>query len=100
MARAGGDRRGSNADRAARKRWLLGMVCDRNLGWAPFGGNGETVLCVHCGALLTYDTVEADRIVPGGSYRRENVQPACRTCNLDRSNKIEWTSPLGVLVAV
>jgi 5-methylcytosine-specific restriction endonuclease McrA len=89
MARAGGDRRGSAGDRAKRKLWMLKT-------W----GDGFKCPCVHCKAELDYDTVEADRIVPGGSYRRENVQPACRSCNLDRSNKTEWTSPLGVLVAV
>jgi hypothetical protein len=89
MARAGGDKRGSNADRARRKLWMLET-------W----GDGVKCPCVHCDAMVDYSTVEADRIVPGGSYRRDNIQPACRMCNLDRSNKTEWTSPLGVLVAV
>jgi len=84
--RAGGDKRGSAASRRARKNWLLGAVEDRNLGWAPFGGNGTTVPCVFCHEPLTFATVEADRIVPGGCYRRENVQPACRACNLARSD--------------
>lgn len=87
--RAGGDRRGSSADRKRRKIWMLAT-------W----GDGSTCPCVHCGDVLMYETVEADRIIPGGSYRRDNVQPACRTCNLDRSNKTEWTSPLGELVTI
>jgi 5-methylcytosine-specific restriction endonuclease McrA len=53
-------------------------------------GNGASCPCVHCGCPLTFATVEADRIVPGGSYRRDNVQPACRRCNLARSNKVSW----------
>ena len=82
--RPGGEKRGNSSDRRARKLWMLS---DR----APFGGTGTTVRCVHCGCELDYDTVEADRIVPGGSYRRDNVQPACRDCNADRSNRSEWT---------
>jgi 5-methylcytosine-specific restriction endonuclease McrA len=91
MARAGGDHRGSAASRRARKLWLLGALEDRTLGWAPFDGNGTEVPCVFCRELLTFATVEADRIVPGGSYRRENVQPACRPCNLARSDDGELT---------
>lgn len=87
MARNGGDHRGSAASRRARKLWLLGAIEDRTLGWAPFGGNGTTVKCaLGCGEVLTFATVEADRIIPGGSYRRENVQPACRPCNLAKSD--------------
>lgn len=71
--RHGGDKRGSAASRRARKAYLL----------AHFG-NGVTCPCVWCGTALTFDTVESDRIDAGGSYRRENVIPACRGCNLDR----------------
>jgi dTDP-4-amino-4,6-dideoxygalactose transaminase len=67
--RAGGEKRGNCRDRAARRAWMLRT-------W----GDGVKCPCV-----------EADRIVPGGSYRRENVQPACRSCNLARSNDIEWS---------
>jgi hypothetical protein len=79
-SRHGGEKRGNSRNRAARKRYLLATY-----------GDGETCPCVHgCGRRLTYDTVEADRIVPGGSYRRENVQPACGPCNKSRSNKVDW----------
>lgn len=84
--RHGGDKRGSAATRRARKNWLLGAISDRSLGLAPFGGNGTTVPCVFCKEDLTFATLEADRIIPGGSYRRENVQPACRPCNLAKSD--------------
>lgn len=83
MARPGGEKRGNSKDRAARKRWMLAQ-------W----GNGSQCPCVHCGVELVYETVEADRIVPGASYRRDNVQPACRACNLSRSNREDW---IGVL---
>lgn len=40
--------------------------------------------CYRCGDLLTVDTVTVDRIVPGcrgGTYRRNNIRPACGSCN-------------------
>jgi hypothetical protein len=40
--------------------------------------------CYRCGELLTVDMVSADRIVPGcdgGTYRRDNIRPACCRCN-------------------
>lgn len=86
IKRHGGEKRGNSKDRAARKMWMLKSF-----------GNGETCPCVHCGTKLTFVTVEADRIIPGGSYRRENVQPACRRCNLARSNDLNWT-PVRALV--
>jgi len=46
--------------------------------------------CVHCGCELTYATLEADRIVPGGSYARVNVQASCRSCNIARGNNVHW----------
>lgn len=33
-----------------------------------------------CHGILDFSTVTADRIDPGGTYRRENVQPACTPC--------------------
>lgn len=40
--------------------------------------------CYRCGILLTVDTVTVDRITPGckgGTYRRNNIRPACGDCN-------------------
>lgn len=40
--------------------------------------------CYRCGCLLTVDSVTVDRIIPGckgGTYRRNNIRPACGTCN-------------------
>jgi len=81
--RKGGDSRGSSASRRARKVWMLNHF-----------GNGLNVNCVHCGKELDYTTVESDRIIPGnlgGSYRRDNVQPACRCCNARRADDMSWT---------
>lgn len=80
---SGEDKRGSSKDRAARKNWMLAT-------W----GDGEKCSCVHCGEALSYETVQADRIVPGGTYRRSNVQPSCARCNRRRSNNTAWVSPL------
>lgn len=61
-------------------------------------GDGDTCPCTHCGSALTFHTVEADRIVPGGSYARTNVQPSCRACNLSRSDNLSW-KPLHLQMA-
>ena len=40
--------------------------------------------CYRCGHLLTAETLTVDRIIPGcrgGTYRRDNIRPACATCN-------------------
>jgi hypothetical protein len=67
------DKRGNTKNRRARKQWLL---------TTEFGGSVGK--CVHCERELTIFTVEADRIIPGGSYRRENIWPACGPCNRSR----------------
>lgn len=62
-------------------------------------GNGSTVACVHCGCTLTFATVQADRIIPGGTYRRDNVQPSCSKDNIARSDNAAWISPLAAAAA-
>ena len=81
--RPGGEKRGNSEDRRNRKLWMLSPI-------AGFGGDGEKVPCSHCGCMLDYDTVEADRKVEGGSYRRSNIQPSCRSCNVAR-NRADWS---------
>lgn len=80
--RPGGKKRGNNKDRRARKLWMLDHF-----------GNGVSCSCAHCSTVLAYETVEADRIIPGGPYVRRNVQPACGPCNKSRSNNADWVSP-------
>lgn len=77
------DKRGNSRDRAARRAWMLRTF-----------GDGTTAPCVHCGETLTDATVQADRIVPGGTYARRNVQPACGSCNRERGNDAAWSGPL------
>lgn len=65
--------RGAARDRRARRAWLL----------ATFG-DGRTCRCYRCDAELDESTISVDRIVPGrdgGTYRRDNIRPACRGCN-------------------
>lgn len=50
----------------------------------PHGMGTPACRCYRCGMLLTVDTVTVDRIKPGcrgGTYRRDNIRPACGPCN-------------------
>lgn len=76
------DKRGNVYDRADRKVWLLRTF-----------GDGETCPCTHCGCALDTHTLEADRIVPGGTYARYNVQPSCSDCNRTRGDDPNWVHP-------
>jgi hypothetical protein len=73
------NRRGSAADRAARRQWLLDTF-----------GDGTTAACClrvssKCQGTVTFETITVDRYpVPGcegGTYRRGNIRPACGPCN-------------------
>lgn len=72
------NQRGNTKDRLARRIWLC-LTFDLDLGphycRCAFG----------CGAILDVDTVTADRYpIPGcegGTYRRDNIRPACAPCN-------------------
>jgi hypothetical protein len=82
MTRAGGEKRGNNRDRYARKTWMLFLF-----------GDGIRVECTHCECTLIRTTLEADRIVSGSSYQHMNIQPSCRNCNAARNNDPEWIAP-------
>lgn len=53
-------------------------------------------LSERCRDVLDINTVTADRIDPGGTYRRENVQPACTPCQntqgalITREKRHQW----------
>lgn len=70
------DKRGNNRDRKRRKEWML----------VEFG-DGKYCRCTWCPSLLDFEHVEADRLIPGGPYKRDNIIPACRTCNAQRQDK-------------
>jgi 5-methylcytosine-specific restriction endonuclease McrA len=47
--------------------------------------------CYRCGDLLVFENVTVDRIVPGcmgGTYRRNNIRPACAGCNSETGGKL------------
>lgn len=93
-----GNARGSAADRARRREWLVATYrANADVLIIQTSAEGPAVLlpvdaghgipacrCYRCGCLLTTFTVTVDRIVPGcrgGTYRRDNIRPACGTCN-------------------
>lgn len=68
--------RGSSYSRARRRAWLV-LTFQSDLG-------PGICRCYRCGFPLSVDTVTVDRIVPGcrgGTYRRDNIRPACGPCN-------------------
>lgn len=80
--------------RRRRREWLIETYrADVDAAWPSIGpdrqsveaGHGEPACrCYRCGVLLTVQTVTADRIIPGckgGTYRRNNIRPACARCN-------------------
>lgn len=96
------DRRGSNTDRRRRREWLVATfradkdallddppsehlvsAADLAVREVELGTCDPACRCYRCGVLLTVDTVTADRIKPGiegGTYRRNNIRPACVRC--------------------
>lgn len=94
---------GNSEDRRRRKVWLVEtyradfVLVLGEFDTAPrpvsrstlvFNAYGYTVQeccrCYRCGTLLTVETLTVDRITPGcqgGTYRRNNIRPACSGCN-------------------
>lgn len=85
--------RGSSYTRRVRREWLVATYrADVDVEYygdlvvkvVPLGTGWPACRCYRCGQLLTVDTVTVDRIIPGcqgGTYRRNNIRPACLTCN-------------------
>lgn len=75
-----GNASGSSYDRRRRKQWLLVTF-----------GDGTTAPCHYCEKALTFVTLTVDRIlagVLGGTYRRDNIRPACMRCNSLEGSKL------------
>lgn len=105
--RKGGELRGSAADRRTRKAWLIETFranhdfpdfLAENAGRTAIHqginrGFGEPACrCYRCGVLLTIDMLTVDRIVPGckgGTYRRNNIRPACSPCQTETGNALK-----------
>lgn len=89
------NQRGGSEARRRRREWLVTTFrANADLYVIPFETPVETETCLgmgtpacrcyRCGVLLTVDTVTVDRIIPGahgGTYRRNNIRPACGACN-------------------
>jgi len=88
--------RGSSENRRVRREWLVvtfrancdipadGMTDPDLWGGVAPGQGIPACRCYRCGILLTATTLTVDRIIPGiegGTYRRNNIRPACGTCN-------------------
>lgn len=99
-----GNRRGSAEDRRRRREWLV-MTYRANVDVVvallpikrhrvrivPLGEGEPACRCYRCGTLLTVDTVTVDRIIPGcqgGTYRRDNIRPACAHDNSSTGGKL------------
>lgn len=91
--RAGGEKRGNKQDRARRRTWLLATF-DQDLG--PHQARCHLHISDACARIVTAATLTVDRIAPGGSYRHENIRPACRACQnkqgalITQERRIQW----------
>lgn len=114
-----GNSSGSAENRRRRKRWLIetyranvdasvardedGCVYDVQeynprldscTGYTS--GPNPACRCYRCGDLLVFETVTVDRIIPGcqgGTYRRNNIRPACGKCNSETGGALRSPSP-------
>jgi 5-methylcytosine-specific restriction endonuclease McrA len=98
---------GNSEDRRRRRVWLVETYradvdadAEGQEDWngvlyeEPLGHGQPVCRCYRCGKLLTVDTVTVDRIVPGclgGTYRRDNIRPACGRCNSSTGGKLSRT---------
>ena len=109
-----GNARGSTADRRRRREWLVETyranqdlkVKQVEIGgewfdhpeevWPDYDPEAKPACrCYRCGCLLTVDTVTVDRIIPGcqgGTYRRDNIRPACGPCNSEAGGGLRSTT--------
>jgi HNH endonuclease len=76
------DKRGNNQTRRRRRQAII----DRD-------GDGTTVQCTwqtheKCPGELTIDTMEQDRIEPGGPYSLDNLVASCGHCNKARNYRL------------
>lgn len=84
--------RGNSYDRAARRAYLLSAF-----------GDGATCPCYRCGAEVDATTITVDRVVPGrdgGRYTRDNIRPACGTCNSETGGALAHPDPRRTVIGI
>lgn len=93
--------RGSTLNRRRRRAWLMETFrADMDLApdwettdnvYVPVGQGIPLVRCYRCGDLMSEKEMTIDRIIPGhkgGTYRRNNIRPACGPCNFGSTRAI------------
>lgn len=91
--RAGGERRGNSYDRKRRRLWILATF-DTDLGLGV--ARCHLGISDRCHTIVDEGTMSVDRIDPAGTYRRDNVQPACVPCQnkqgalITHSSRADW----------
>lgn len=78
--------RGNSRDRRRRREFLINKF-----------GDGKTCVCSHCPTILTVDTVNADRVIPGwkgGRYTRDNIRPSCGPCGSEQGGAMSQEAKL------
>lgn len=97
-----GNSSGSAEDRRRRKLWLLETYRadvdvfvtgpePTDMMVMPLGQGSMACRCYRCGKLLTFSWLTVDRIIPGchgGTYRRNNIRPACGPCNSETGSRL------------
>lgn len=99
--------RGSSEARRRRREWLVEtfranqdlrlIITPEGSYWDACWPGPDSVpacRCYRCGKLLTVSTVTVDRIIPGargGTYRRNNIRPACAVCNSETGGQLRWS---------
>lgn len=91
--RAGGDKRPPARQRRRNRAWLL-ETFDVDLG--PDLARCHLAISENCRGTVDAATLTMDRIDPGGSYCRANIQPACTPCQnkqgalITRERRHQW----------
>jgi hypothetical protein len=56
----------------------------------------DVIVCARCHLIVDDSTLSVDRIDPGGTYRRDNIRPACVPCQntqgalITRERRYQW----------
>ncbi|MGH3475336.1 MAG: HNH endonuclease [Nocardioidaceae bacterium] len=100
-SRSNRNERGGTPARRARRAWLMETFrADMDLApdwetsdvvYVKCGEGIPLVRCYRCGDLMSEKEMTIDRIIPGhkgGTYRRNNIRPACGPCNFGSTRAV------------